>query len=118
VKNEETKTKMMNKQSGLPLGSPDCLYRRKLVILKFKSVAHICPKWQQRNGNFGNHAGIVVSDEGIVTPDVNNGAVHKYILSYRKPAPVLPGRVCYLGRMSGISPCTSQPASAGARNAP
>ena len=88
----------MNKISGLPLGSPD--------IFKFKSVAYIYPKGQQRNGNLGNHAGVIVFYKGIVTADVNNGAEHKHILSYRKPAPELPGRVCYLGRMSGISPCT------------
>lgn len=46
------------------------------VILEFQLIAHVDAEGQQGDGHFGDYAGVVVLDEGIVTPDVDDGAEH------------------------------------------
>ena len=46
------------------------------VIFEFQTVAHVDAEGQQGDGHLGDHAGIVVLDEGIVAADVDNGAEH------------------------------------------
>ena len=48
----------------------------KFVILEFQFVAYIDAEGQQGDGNFGDHAGVVILDEGIVATDINDGAEH------------------------------------------
>lgn len=50
------------------------LYLGKFVIFEFQSVAYINAEGQQGDGDFGNHTGIIVLDEGVVTADINDGA--------------------------------------------
>ena len=73
------------------------LYYSKFVILEFQLVAHVDAEGQQGDGDFGDNAGVVVLDEGIVAADVDDSAEHKSLLS-AKTAPVSGGGR-YLDRM-------------------
>ena len=88
------------------------LYLGKLVILKFQPVANVNAEGQKGNGNFGDNAGCVVFDIGVIAADIDNSAEHNYLLV--KTAPGKPGAVMLLR----ISPCTSQPACSDAPNVP
>ena len=48
----------------------------KFVILELQLIAHIDAKGQQGDGDFGDHAGVVILDEGVVATDVDNGTIH------------------------------------------
>ena len=48
----------------------------KFVILKLQPVAHIHTEGQQGNGNFGYNAAVLITDIGIVAPDINDGTDH------------------------------------------
>ena len=82
------------------------------VVFKFQSVANINAQRQQSNSDFGNNPSVFIFDEGIITTNIYNCAVH--LLSSTKDRP----RIFGGGDVLEISPCTSQPASAGARSAP
>jgi len=77
-------SKQTRKQRNKPLKNPrsvgcgERLYPNKFVVFKFQSIAHINTKGQQSDGNFGDHASVVVLDAGIVTADVDDGAEHNY----------------------------------------
>ena len=73
------------------------------VIFKFQPVAHIGAEGQQGDGDFGDHAGLVVLDEGVITADIHNGTEHNILLLKNRPGN--PGRSLFWV-MSGISPCT------------
>ena len=56
------------------------LYQRKFIILEFQLIAYVHAEGEQGDGNFGNDAGVVVLDIGIVAADIYNGAEHKILL--------------------------------------
>ena len=58
---------------------------REFVILEFQSVPHVDAEGQQGDGDFGDHAGVVVLDEGIVAADIDNGAIHSCLLVKIRP---------------------------------
>ena len=51
-------------------------YLCKFVVFKFETVACINAEGQQGDGDFGDNAGIVVFNEGIVTTDIDYGTKH------------------------------------------
>ena len=55
---------------------PDLLYFFEFVILESQTIAHINAVGQQGDGDLGNHAAIVVFYEGVISTDINDGAVH------------------------------------------
>ena len=55
-------------------------YLGEFVVFKLQSVAHINAEWQQGDGNFGNHTGIVIFDISVVTANINNSAEHSVLL--------------------------------------
>ena len=55
-------------------------YLGEFVVFKLQSVAYIDTKWQQGNGNFGNHPGIVIFDISVVAANINNGTEHSVLL--------------------------------------
>ena len=63
------------------MGSPVFLYIHEFVVFKFELVAHVTAKGQQGDGDFGDYASVVITDEGIVPADVNDGAKHRDVLS-------------------------------------
>ena len=56
------------------------LYLCEFVIFKFQPVAHIDAERQQSEGDFGNYAGSVILDIGVVAADINNSAMHSVLL--------------------------------------
>jgi hypothetical protein len=52
------------------------LYLGKFVVFEFQTVAYINAKGQKGDGYLGNYAGIIVFDESVVTPNVDDGTVH------------------------------------------
>lgn len=52
------------------------LYLCKFVIFEFEPVAHIHPEGQQGDGDFGNNAGVLIFDVGVITADINDGTDH------------------------------------------
>ena len=61
------------------------LYLCEFVIFKFQPVAHIGAEGQQGDGDFGDHAGLVVLDEGVITADIHNGTEHNILLLKNRP---------------------------------
>ena len=55
-------------------------YLGKFVVFKLHPIAHINTEGQQGNGNFGDNAGIVILDIGVVPTDINNSAKHGVLL--------------------------------------
>ena len=53
------------------------LYPFEFVIFEFQLITHVDAEGQQGNGNFGDNAGVVVLDEGVVTADINYSTKHK-----------------------------------------
>jgi len=88
------------------------LYSGIFVFLEYKFIPYIDSEGEKGNCNFGDHAGIFISYKGIITANVDHSTVHKCPLV--KTRPWLTGA----GDVIGISPYTSQQASAGARSAP
>ena len=69
-----------------PLALPaDFLRKGEFVVLKNQTISGVHTEGEQGNGNFGNDSGIVILDEGIVTPDVNDGAEHFVLLLENRP---------------------------------
>ena len=56
------------------------LYLCKLVVFKFQPIAHIHTKGKQRDGNFGDHTGVIVFDKGVVAANIDNRAEHTHLL--------------------------------------
>lgn len=56
------------------------LYLCKFIVFEFEPIAHIHTKGKQRDGNFGDHTGVIVLDEGIVTANIDNRAEHTNLL--------------------------------------
>ena len=52
-----------------------------LVVLEFQLIAHINAKGQQRNGDLGDNAGVLVSDVGVIAANVRDGAEHSDLLT-------------------------------------
>ena len=50
--------------------------KREFVVLKFQLVAHIHPEGEQGDGYLGDHAGVLILDIGVISPDVDDGAKH------------------------------------------
>ena len=71
---------MKNKKKSADFGQRIFLYGGKFVIFKLQPVAYIDAEGQQGDGNFGNHTGIVVFDEGVITTDVNDSTIHGSLL--------------------------------------
>ena len=46
------------------------------VILEFQSVAHVDAEGKQSDGDFGDHAGVVVLDESVIAADINDSTEH------------------------------------------
>lgn len=63
-------------------GNPgfSCCYLElgEFVVFEFQPVTHINAKGQQGNGDFGDHAGVVVLNKGIVAADINDSTEHGY----------------------------------------
>ena len=55
------------------------LYLGKFVIFEFKPIANINAKGQQRDGNLGNYAGIVILDIGIIAADIDYSTEHDFL---------------------------------------
>ena len=90
----------------------DILHNLELKILEYQPIAYINPKREQCDGNLGYDTGIVVLYKSVVATDINDGTEHSLFLRKNPPLETRGGS------MLGLSPCTSRPASAGARNAP
>ena len=61
------------------------LSKRELVVLKFQLIAHIHAEGEKSDGNFGNDAGVLILDIGVIAPDIDDGAEHS-LLQYREIA--------------------------------
>ena len=48
------------------------------IVFKFQPVANVDAKRQQRDGNLGDHAGIVILDIGIITANIRYSTEHKH----------------------------------------
>ena len=73
------------------MGALLLLCHSKFEILENQLITHISAEGQQGNGDFGNDAGFIILDIGVVAPDINDRAAHS-VTPFRKP-PLFPGAV-------------------------
>lgn len=58
------------------LSGESLLNGRKFKILKLQPIADVCAEGQQSDGYFGDHAGVVILDKGVIPADIDDGAEH------------------------------------------
>ena len=56
----------------------DILCQSEFVIFEFQLVAYVNTKGEKSDGNFGYNTGVLITDVGIVSTNVNDCAEHIY----------------------------------------
>ena len=89
-------------------------YKGEFIVFEFQSITNVNAVGQQCNCYLGYYASIVILHIRIVSSNIDYCTEHNVFLLKTRP--------CFQGRENvykrRLSPCTSRPASAGARNAP